>query len=231
MKSLIILSSVLAIFTVSCNQKKTSVKSDTEKYSYAIGFQFAKNLKTQSVEIDADALSLAVDDVIADKDPRLTEEQMQEAMQAMYQKRQEKRKVEAEENLKKGKEFLEANKSKEGVKTTESGLQYKVITEGKGPKPSEEDIVVVHYKGTLIDGTQFDSSYERKQPATFPVKAVIPGWTEALQLMNKGAKYELYIPSDLAYGENGRPSIPPHSVLQFEVELLEIQNQKDAKKK
>lgn len=224
MKALIVLSTLLA-FTISCNQKKTSVKTDTEKYSYAIGYQFAKNLKGQSVEIDADALSTAVDDVIGDKDPRITEEQMQEALQSMYEKRREKMKSEGEENLKKGKEFLEANKAKDGVKVTDSGLQYKVIEEGSGPKPSADDIVVVHYKGTLIDGTEFDSSYARNQPAEFPVKAVIPGWTEALQLMKKGAKYELYIPSELAYGERGRPSIPSHSVLQFQVELLDIKKE------
>lgn len=224
MKALILLTSLIAVFSLSCERKKTSVKTDTEKYSYAIGYQFAKNLKGQSVEIDASALSLAVDDVIGDKEPRITEEQMQQAMQAMYEKRREKLKAEGEENLKKGKEFLEANKSKEGVKTTASGLQYKVIEEGQGAKPSAEDTVVVHYKGTLIDGTEFDSSYSRNQPAEFPVKAVIPGWTEALQLMKKGSKYELFIPSELAYGERGRPSIPPHSVLVFQVELLDIKN-------
>ncbi len=227
MKALLVITSLLAVFSVSCN-KKTSVKTDIEKYSYSIGYQFAKNLQGQSVDIDSQALSLAVEDVIGKKDPRITEEEMQKAMQAMYESRREKMKVEGEANLKKGKDFLEANKTKEGVKTTASGLQYKVTAEGSGPKPSADDVVVVHYKGTLTDGTEFDSSYSRNQPAEFPVKAVIPGWTEALQLMSKGAKYELYIPSELAYGERGRPSIPPHSVLVFQVELLEIK--KEAKK-
>jgi FKBP-type peptidyl-prolyl cis-trans isomerase FkpA/FKBP-type peptidyl-prolyl cis-trans isomerase FklB len=225
MKALLVITSLLTVFSVSCN-RKTSVKTDIEKYSYSIGYQFAKNLQGQSVDIDPDALSLAVEDVIKKKDPKITEEEMQKAMQVMYESRREKLKVEGEANLKKGKEFLEANKSKEGVKTTASGLQYKVLTEGSGPKASADDTVVVHYKGTLTDGTEFDSSYSRNQPAEFPVKAVIPGWTEALQLMNKGSKYELYIPSELAYGERGRPSIPPHSVLVFQVELLEIKKAK-----
>ena len=118
------------------------------------------------------------------------------------------------------------NKDKGDVKTLESGLQYQVITAGDGAKPGENDTAKVHYKGTLIDGTEFDSSYKRDKPAEFPVKAVIPGWTEALQLMKKGGKWKLWIPSELAYGERGRPSIPPNSVLIFEVELLDIMGDK-----
>ena len=118
--------------------------------------------------------------------------------------------------------FLIKNKSKNGVKTSDSGLQYEVITEGKGKKPKSDDVVKVHYKGTLIDGTEFDSSYKRNSPAEFPVTAVIRGWTEALQMMPVGSKWKLYIPPDLAYGEAGRPSIPGNSVLIFEVELLDI---------
>ncbi|MCB0411370.1 MAG: FKBP-type peptidyl-prolyl cis-trans isomerase [Bdellovibrionales bacterium] len=210
------------IANLGCERKKTSLKTDEEKYSYAIGYQFAKNLKGQSVDIDAQSLTLAVDDVIANKDPRIPEEEMQKAMQTMYEKRREKVKAEGEANLEKGKKFLEENKGKEGVKVTASGLQYKVIKEGEGKKPKDSDIVKVHYKGTLIDGTEFDSSYARNEPAEFPVKAVIPGWTEALQMMKEGSKYQLFIPTELAYGERGRPSIPPNSVLVFEVELLEV---------
>lgn len=207
---------------MACEQKKTTVKTDTEKYSYAIGYQFAKNLKGQNVEIDSGALALAVEDVISNKEARLKEEEMQTAMQKMYESRQEKMKAEGEENKKKGQEFLAQNEKKEGVKVTASGLQYKVLTEGEGDKPSSTDTVVVHYKGTLTDGTQFDSSYDRNEPAEFPVDRVIPGWTEALQLMKKGAKYQLFIPSELAYGERGRPSIPANSVLLFDVELIDI---------
>lgn len=222
-KWLIIATAALAILTGACTKKK-EISSDKDRYSYAIGYQFAKNLKTQDVDVDTAALALAVEDVIAGKDPRVSEEDMQKAMQAMYEERQEKMIKDASENKEKGKNFLEENKDKEGVKTTDSGLQYRVVEAGSGASPKSSDTVVVHYRGTLIDGSEFDSSYSRNTPAEFPVGAVIPGWTEALQLMKKGAKYELFIPSELAYGERGRPGIPPNSVLIFEVELLEIKN-------
>ncbi len=213
-----------------CNKEK-SIKTEEEKYSYAIGYQFAQNLKGQNVTVSDEALAQAVKDVLSDKDPKITEQQMQESMQKMYESRRAKMEKEAEENKTKGASFLEENKGKEGVKTTESGLQYKILSEGDGKKPKESDTVSVHYKGTLIDGKEFDSSYKRNQPAEFPVKAVIPGWTEALQLMKTGAKYQLWIPSELAYGERGRPNIPPNSVLVFEVELLDIVSDKPKAKK
>jgi len=203
-----------------CNE--TKIDSEEKKYSYAIGFQFAQNLKGQKVKVDSKALALAVEDVLADKKPKISEQEMQTAMQKMYENRRENMKAEAEKNKKSGDDFLAKNKGESDVKTLESGLQYKVIEAGKGNKPKENDTVKVHYKGTLIDGTEFDSSYKRNKPAEFPVKAVIPGWTEALQLMKTGAKWKLFIPSELAYGERGRPSIPPNSVLIFEVELLDI---------
>lgn len=212
---------VAAVGLISCEKTKTP-KTDQEKYSYAIGYQFAKNLKQQSVDYDEASLKQAIGDVTKGKDSQVNDEEMQRVMQAMYEERSKKMNAEAGENLKKGQEWLAQNKTAEGVKTTESGLQYKVISEGDGPKPKESDVVVVHYRGTLIDGTEFDSSIKRNQPAEFPLKAVIPGWTEGLQLMKKGAKYEFYIPSELAYGERGRPSIPANSVLKFEVELLDI---------
>jgi FKBP-type peptidyl-prolyl cis-trans isomerase len=167
-------------------------------------------------------LALAVSDVLNGKDPKITEQEMQDSMQKMYEKRRENMKAEADKNKKEGEEFLAKNKEQGDVKTLESGLQYQVMSAGEGAKPGENDTVKVHYKGTLIDGTEFDSSYKRDKPAEFPVKAVIPGWTEALQLMKKGGKWKLWIPSELAYGERGRPSIPPNSVLIFEVELLDI---------
>ncbi len=219
----------LGLGLVSCTKEK-SIQSEEEKYSYAIGFQFAQNLKGQNVKVDAAALSQAVQDVLGGKDPKITEEQMQASMQKMYEDRRVSMEKEAEENKTKGAAFLEKNKAEDGVKTTVSGLQYKVISEGDGKKPKENDTVSVHYKGTLINGEEFDSSYKRNQPAEFPVKAVIPGWTEALQLMKKGAKYQLWIPSELAYGERGRPNIPPNSVLAFEVELLDIVGDEAAKK-
>ena len=213
---------VLGTFVLAGCNKEKSIKTEEEKYSYAIGYQFAQNLKGQNVTVDGEALAQAVKDVLNDKDPKITEQQMQESMQKMYESRRAKMEKEAEENKTKGAAFLEENKGKDGVKTTDSGLQYKVLSEGDGKKPSENDTVSVHYKGTLINGDEFDSSYKRNQPAEFPVKAVIPGWTEALQLMKTGAKYQLWIPSELAYGERGRPNIPPNSVLVFEVELLDI---------
>lgn len=216
---------VLAAFTViSCERTKTP-KTDQEKYSYAIGYQFAKNLKQQSVEYDQVSLKQAIADVTAGKDSQVNDEEMQRVMQAMYEERSKKMNAEAGDNLKKGQDWLAQNKTAEGVKTTESGLQYKVLSEGSGDKPKESDVVVVHYRGTLLDGTEFDSSIKRNQPAEFPLKAVIPGWTEGLQLMKKGAKYEFYIPPELAYGERGRPSIPANSVLKFEVELIDIKPQ------
>ena len=137
-------------------------------------------------------------------------------------KREEEQKKLADENAEKGKVFLEENKAKEGVTTTESGLQYRVITEGSGVKPKATDTVTVHYSGKLLDGTEFDSSYSRNEPATFDLNSVIPGWTEGLQLMPQGSKWELVIPSDLAYGPGANGPIPPNSVLVFEVELLEV---------
>lgn len=155
----------------------------------------------------------------------MDDKQIQEAMMLLRDVRMGKMKEVGEKNKKEGDEFLSKNKTAEGVKSTASGLQYKVITEGKGAKPSASDMVEVHYAGTLIDGTEFDSSYKRNAPATFPVNGVIKGWTEALQLMNEGSKWKLFIPSDLAYGTMDRPGIPANSVLIFDVELLKVTKQ------
>jgi FKBP-type peptidyl-prolyl cis-trans isomerase FkpA/FKBP-type peptidyl-prolyl cis-trans isomerase FklB len=176
----------------------------------------------QDIDVDIKMMSQAVAEAVKGEESKMTPQEMQQAMMKMQQDRMASRKKEAEENIKKGKDFLEKNKSKEGVKVTESGLQYKVMKEGTGTSPKKSDTVKVHYKGTLIDGTEFDSSYKRKEPAEFPVTGVIKGWTEALMLMKTGGKWELYIPAELAYGEMGRPSIPPNSTLVFEVELIEI---------
>tara|TARA_Y100000766_G_C18893273_1_gene599627 strand:- start:1818 stop:2333 length:516 start_codon:yes stop_codon:yes gene_type:complete len=165
---------------------------------------------------------MSINDALAGKESRLKPEEMQEAMMNMRKKMVEERKQKAEENKTSGAKYLEENKAKEGVKVTESGLQYKVLKEGEGAQPKESDTVKVHYKGTLIDGTEFDSSYSRNEPAEFGVGQVIRGWVEGLQLMKVGSKYQFFIPSDLAYGPQGRPSIPPNSVLIFEVELLDI---------
>lgn len=212
-----------------CSKK---LDTDKKKASYAIGQQIGQNLKSQSIEVDADVLAMAISEAAAGKESKMKKEEVQEAMQKLQETAMKKQQEQAEENKKKGAEFLEKNKSATGVKVTPSGLQYQVITEGTGPVPKADDIIKAHYKGTLISGEQFDSSYDRQQPAEFPVKGVIPGWTEALQMMKVGSKFKLWIPPELAYGPAPRPGIPANSVLAFEVELLEIvKPQAPAKKK
>jgi len=226
--------------------EKTTLKSQKDKRSYSIGLNAGRNMKqslqSQGVDIDLKLLQKGIADGINGAKPALSEEEMQSVMtdlrkemmakqQEMAAKQQEKMKETGEKNKKEGAAFLEENKKKEGVKTTSSGLQYKVITEGKGKSPKETDTVSVNYKGTLIDGTEFDSSYKRGQPATFGVNQVIKGWTEALQLMKEGSKWQLFIPGELAYGERGAPGgqIGPNAVLIFEVELLSIGKQEEKK--
>ncbi len=208
------------IFTVSsCS---ANLSSDNAKVSYGIGTQFAKDMKGRGMELDMKAFNLAVEDVMKGKESRIKDEDIRNAFQKLSEELMKKQMAKATENVKIGEEYLEKNKKKQGVQVTKSGLQYRVIKEGAGVTPKATDIVKVHYKGTLIDGTEFDSSYKRNQPAEFPLNQVIPGWTEGLQLMKAGSKYELVIPSALGYGERGNQSIPGNSVLIFEVELLEI---------
>lgn len=199
-------------------------KTDVEKYSYALGYQFGKNLKQQNVEYDVAALRRGLKDMAEGKESLITEQEAQAVMQKMYESRNTKMKEEGEANLKKSQDYLASNKSKEGVKVTDSGLQYKVLTQGSGDKAKLGAVVKVHYKGTLIDGTEFDSSYKRNEPIEFPLEkgALIEGWIEGLQLMNPGSKFEFVIPSELAYGDRPRPSIPANSALVFEVELIEV---------
>ncbi|MGZ3748277.1 MAG: FKBP-type peptidyl-prolyl cis-trans isomerase [Pseudobdellovibrionaceae bacterium] len=192
-----------------------------KKASYAIGQQIGGNMKQQNIEIDSDIMAMAMKDAIKG-DSKMSKEEIQQAMMKLQETAMKKQQEAGEENKKKGAEFLAKNKTAEGVKVTASGLQYKVEKEGEGKMPTKTDTVKAHYKGTLIDGTQFDSSYDRGQPAEFPVQGVIPGWSEALQMMKVGSKYKLFIPPELAYGASGRPGIPANSVLIFEVELLDI---------
>ncbi|MFL0798625.1 MAG: FKBP-type peptidyl-prolyl cis-trans isomerase [Cellvibrionaceae bacterium] len=232
LKGAVLKSTVIAtaVLLAACNKEAAAPQPITletveQKASYAIGVQFATQFKAQNIEIDVDALKLGLSDRMSGAEIKLDEQQQEDAMQA-FQKTQMKKQAEAfktvsENNLKEGAAFLAENAKKEGVQATESGLQYKVVTEGAGSKPTAEDTVTVHYRGTLTDGTEFDSSYGRGEPATFPVQGVIPGWTEALQLMPEGSKWELYIPAALAYGERGAGAqIGPNQVLIFEVELL-----------
>ncbi|HUI44416.1 MAG TPA: FKBP-type peptidyl-prolyl cis-trans isomerase [Nitrospirota bacterium] len=208
-------------------QEKAALKTQKEKNSYAIGMSMADNVKTNAIDVDIDALTQGIRDSLAGKKTLLTETEAHETIMALQKdlqaKMREKMKAQAEKNLKEGEEFLAKNKVKEGVKTLPSGLQYKVISEGKGKSPLPTDTVTVNYRGTLIDGTEFDSSYKRGQPATFPVNGVIKGWTEALQLMKEGSKWQLFIPSSLAYGERGAGrQIGPNATLIFDVELIKV---------
>ena len=209
-------------------EKKMELKNDKAKESYSVGYQFGQNLKKMEADLDAEVLAAAIRDGLSGKESRLSDEEMRAALTNLREKTvaamQASMKEQAQKNLTEGEKFLAENKTKEGVKTTDSGLQYKVLEEGEGPSPKAGDTVTVHYRGTLVDGTEFDSSYQRGEPATFPLKGVIPGWTEALQLMKKGSKWVLFIPSDLAYGERGAGNrIPPNSTLIFEVELISFQ--------
>jgi len=211
-----------------------ALTTQKQKVSYAIGMGLGKNLKRDSVDIDPAVLLRGLKDALADAKPLLTDDEAKAAITQLQAevraKEEEKTKVAALENKMKGDAFLAANKTKEGVVTTPSGLQYKIIKEGTGPKPTAEDIISCNYRGTLVDGTEFDSSYKRGQPLKIPVGQVIKGWTEAMQLMPVGSKWELYIPSSLAYGERGAPGSPigPNSTLIFEVELLSIEPKKAA---
>lgn len=218
-KLLVIAAAGLMLTLTACN--KPDLKSDKGQASYAIGQQIGKNLKAQNIEIDPKTLAASLADATTGKS-EMTEEQIQKAMQKLQEMAMKKQTEEGEANKKKSADFLEKNKTAAGVKVTASGLQYSVMKEGDGPMPKKEDSVKCHYTGTLTDGTKFDSSVDRGQPAEFPVAGVIPGWTEALQMMKVGSKWKLVIPPELAYGPAGRPGIPPNSTLVFEVELLEI---------
>lgn len=201
-------------------------KNDQEKASYAIGYKAGSQYRSEEIPVDVAMLIQGLKDGFGGQRPAVSNEEATTILQAFQKEVQEKatkrRQEQAAVNLASSKAFLEANAKKEGVKVLPSGLQYKVLTEGTGKVPAATDKVKVNYKGSLVSGIEFDSSYKRGTPAEFPVTAVIKGWTEALQSMKEGSKWELYIPPDLAYGENGRPSIPPNSALIFEVELLEI---------
>ena len=204
------------------------LKDQKDKVSYSIGLDIGSTLKRQLIDVNEEVLNRGIQDGISGQKALMTEDQMKETMQGfqkdMLAKQAAAKKEAGEKNGTAGKKFLEENKAKPGVKTAADGLQYKVEKEGTGPMPKATDTVKVNYRGTTIEGTEFDSSYKRGEPATFPVNRVIKGWTEALQLMKVGSKYQLFIPSDLAYGERGAGAdIGPNSVLIFDVELLGIE--------
>lgn len=227
----VILGIVLSLFAAAtlyaAEPAQPALKTQKEKISYAIGAQIGTDMKKQSLDIDPDLLTNGFKDGFRGSRLLLTDQELRETIasfqQQMAAKQVERMRALGEKNKLEGSAFLAENKKKEGVKVLPSGLQYKVIKEGTGKMPKAEDVVTVNYRGTLIDGTEFDSSYRRGQPATFPVKGVIKGWTEALQLMKVGSKWQLFIPSDLAYGEQGAGRmIGPNATLIFDVELVGI---------
>jgi FKBP-type peptidyl-prolyl cis-trans isomerase FklB len=219
---IIIVSASLLALPLFGQEKSPQLKDQKDKVSYSIGMNIGTNLNRQKVDINPDLLAAGIKDAIAGK-PQLTQDQVKEIMTQFEKDMEQKQKAAGEKNKADGAKFLEENKKKEGVKTTASGLQYKVLKEGTGPQPKATDMVTVNYRGTLIDGTEFDSSYKRGQPATFPLNGVIKGWTEGLQLMKPGSKYQFFVPSNLAYGERSvGPDIAANATLTFEVELLEV---------
>ena len=202
-------------------------ESDQQKYSYSVGFILGKQLEQQfsrgDDEFDLNMLVQGLGDVILGREIAMSEEEIEATMKAEQEKAMAEAKKIAEEAKARSEKFLEENRKKEGVKVTESGLQYRVITEGKGKSPTAEDTVVVNYRGTLSDGTEFDSSYKRGKPAEFPLAGIIPGWKEVLQLMKEGDKWEVVLPPELGYGERGAGGrIGPNEALVFEIELLEV---------
>jgi FKBP-type peptidyl-prolyl cis-trans isomerase FklB len=208
--------------------KKEDLDSQKKKVSYAIGLDIGQNFKARAMDIDLDILFQGLKDARKSGELLLSKDEIQKVMaqfqQDMMKSEQEKRQAQGQGNKAQGDAFLKENAQKPGIKVTASGLQYKVITEGSGPMPKESDTVKVHYRGTLLDGNEFDSSYKRNEPAVFPLNGVIKGWTEALQLMKVGSKYQIFLPSSLAYGEQGAGQvIGPNATLVFEVELLGIE--------
>jgi FKBP-type peptidyl-prolyl cis-trans isomerase FklB len=218
---ILVVSASLLALPLFGQDKSPELKDQKDKVSYSIGLNIGFNLSRQKVEVNPDVLAAGIRDAIAGK-PQLTTDQVKDVMAQFEKDMEQKQKQAGEKNKTDGAKFLEDNKKKPGIKTTGSGLQYKVEKEGTGTPPKATDTVKVNYRGTLIDGTEFDSSYKRGQPATFPVNGVIKGWTEALQLMKVGSKYQLWIPSNLAYGERSvSPELGPNATLIFEVELTD----------
>lgn len=227
----IVLIGILFFSSQVLGEEKGSPKTQKDRVSYVIGVDIGTNLKKQSIDVNPDLLFKGIKDGLSGNKLMMSDQEIKETI-ALFQKEMQAKQEEVakkmgEKNKKEGEAFLAENKNKEGVITLASGLQYKVLKKGSGKKPKLTDTVTTHYRGTLIDGTEFDSSYRRNQPVSFPVNGVIPGWTEALQLMEEGAKWQLFIPPHLAYGERGAgPRIGPNATLIFEVELLSIQEKK-----
>ena len=228
----IIRTAFIALLALPVLNAQDAPKDQTEKVSYGIGLSIGSKIKKDGLDLNQGMFSKGINDGLTGVKPLMTEVELQQTMQAfqaeMQAKMAQKQKDAAMKNKADGDAFLAANKDKEGVKTLPSGLQYKMITEGKGAKPKSTDTVSVNYRGTLIDGTEFDSSYKRNEPVSFPLDKVIPGWTEGIQLLPVGSKAQFFIPSNLAYGESAPPQIGPNATLIFEVELIEIKKPSDS---
>lgn len=218
---------VLAVLVFTTNTWAIELDTDQKKLGYIIGMDIGKSLKEQGTEVDLDSLVSAIRSTYNGEELEMTADEAAAVRQAYIERRQAEQQAEAaaagQTNLVAGQKFLAENATKEGVQSTASGLQYKVVTAGTGAKPAATDTVKVHYRGTLLDGTEFDSSYARNEPISFALNRVIAGWTEGVQLMPVGSKYMFYIAPELAYGEGGGGPIPPNSTLIFEVELLDIE--------
>lgn len=221
-----VLGSLAAVAVLSSAVHAVELKNDVDKFSYVVAQNMAESMKRQGIQVNAAVFSASLNSYLAGEKSAMSRQEMDDFMRGFQQKMMAKMKAEQEAagkvNLEAGKKYLEANKKKGGFTETMSGLQYRVIKKGSGPMPKETDRVEVHYVGTLIDGTEFDSSIKRGQPTVFPVNAVIKGWTEALKMMPVGSKWELVVPSEIAYGASMRGPGGPNSVLKFEVELLSI---------
>jgi FKBP-type peptidyl-prolyl cis-trans isomerase FklB len=203
-----------------------ALETDRQQLGYTVGFQIGHSLKADQLDVDLDALAQGIRDVMSGNEARLTEEQMMAAIDKMQADRVADRERMAAENLEESRKFLEQNGKRDGVTQTASGLQYEVKQAGSGQQPTPTDTVVVHYRGTLIDGTEFDSSHSRGEPVSFRVNEVIDGWQEVLPLMKEGAEWRVYIPSELAYGSRGAgQDIPPNSALVFDIELISIEKE------
>jgi len=219
----IIISALLASTSIACAHAGDALDTEQKKISYTLGAQLAQRMPPSAGKLDVDAVTAAVRDVLSGQELKLSQPEMVAVMDGLRAKVLAERQKAADVNLKEGQDFLASNAKKEGIKTLESGVQYKVVTKGKGKTPKATDKVLAHYEGRLINGKVFDSSIKRGQPATFPVNAVIKGWQEVLQKMNEGDKWQVFIPSELAYGaQSPSPDIGPNSTLIFDIELIKI---------
>jgi len=214
------------LFSFCYGGEKPELKDQKDKESYSLGYQFGNSLKGQRLDINLEIYTSAIRDALGGTTPLISQEEMRNTILELQKRvmaaQQKGLKEKAEKNLSEGKAFMEENRKKEGVKTLPSGLQYKVLADGAGKTPNAADEVTVNYRGTLTKGDEFDNSYKKGGPVTFQLSKVIPGWTEALQMMKEGSKWQLFVPPALAYGERGASPIPPNSVLVFEVELVSV---------